>query len=560
MLGPRALPAMVIALAVAACSAPAGTQPAASGAAVPAGAPQTVLTIANRTEPEGLNRRLAETGNGVGNLLDASLTNVDERGVPQPYLAEAIPSQESGTWLFNPDGTMKTTYRIKPGLKWQDGNPLTAADFVFAYQVYTHPQVSMQRRLPETLMAQVLAPDERNVEITWRQIYRDANALEEGQLAPLPRHLLAELFGRDAQEFGSSAYWTSTDYVGSGPYRVTGWERGSSISFGANPYFVMGRPKIDRIEVRFVPDETAVVASMLAGTVDYSQSQAIRESQAQTLRDQWAQDGAGHVYTLTPWTRVVDFQYREVPNHRPAVTDVRVRRALMHAIDRQAVADTLLGGLSTPADTAHPKNSPLYSRLERAITSYPFDLRRTEALLGEAGWRRGSDGMYRDGNGGLLELDVWASNAGEPTIVADYWKQAGVTASPFLIPRARADDNEYRASFPATAINTHTNQILAERMRSENAPSLANRFSGRNRGTYVNPELDRLYQRFEVTIDQTQADDLLLEMDRILTAAVAPGLLHYQPFFLAALKRVQGVKLASGGTKYLWNIWEWTLE
>ena len=236
----------------------------------------------------------------------------------------------------------------------------------------------------------------------------------------------------------------------------------------------------------------------------------------------------------------------------------------MHAIDRDALAEELQYGFSTAADSNVPRNSPLYPRVEQAITKYPYDLRRMEQLLGEAGWTRGTDGSFRDASGQTLDIEarVTSENTQLAQIVADWWKRAGLNATPYTIPRAQLNDQDVRTNYPGVGMSANgysRDTIGVQDVLAEQAPTEANRFTGKNRGTYINPELDSLYDRYQKTIDASKRDDLVVEMQRIYTADVAQGLLFYLPQVAAVRTGLTGIKppLVSS---YLWNLWEWTWQ
>src|SRR5207247_8512441 len=110
----------------------------------------------------GIAGRLGSTSatpeNIPQNIFNATLVMADERGQPMPYLAEALPQLNSDTWNILPDGTMETVYRLRPNLTWHDGQPLTADDFTFSWQVHQNHAYRLSGRLPFRHIAGVAAP------------------------------------------------------------------------------------------------------------------------------------------------------------------------------------------------------------------------------------------------------------------------------------------------------------------------------------------------------------------------------------------------------------------
>src|SRR5579871_4772623 len=121
------------------------------------------LVIIIRLEPPDLTANGLKQAQSVftatRRLFNATLALLDDRAAPRPYLAEALPQLNTDSWQVFPDGRMETTYRLKPNATWQDGAPLTAGDFVFAWRVYTDPELGVPPTQAIKLIDEVLAPD-----------------------------------------------------------------------------------------------------------------------------------------------------------------------------------------------------------------------------------------------------------------------------------------------------------------------------------------------------------------------------------------------------------------
>ncbi len=557
------LGATVLGLAVvmSAC-APSSVAPATAPEGRPADstpARPTLLTLAVPSEPTGMSDKIYQAASNMDNLFQANLMYLDDRDNPQPLLALRAPTQADGSWQVFPDGTMRTTYTLKPDLKWQDGQPLVADDFVFAHSVYIDDEIPVDTRIPEVLMTRVTAPDARTVEILWNQPFFGAGRLANHDLTPIPRHVMGDLFARDKAAFLSSPYWFSEEHVSAGPFRLTAWERGAGLTFAANPYFVLGKPKIDTLRVVLVADPNTVVARMLAGDVDVFTTATTQL--ALTLKERWQADNGGNVYIMSQRVNRLAFQFRDVPNFQRAVLDVRVRQALMHAIDRVALAEALEGSLGQAADTAWPPGSPLNPRMEQVIARYPFDTGRAIALLRDGGWTPAPDGRLLDSGGRTLDVELRSGEAQDSSIIADNWKQVGVNPQVVLITGILRRDDEWRAHFPATQIAS-TGQGYLTNLYTPSAPNAATGWRGsQNRGTYNNPEFNRLYEAQLTALDPAKRDDLLVELERLITREVPVGFTTYNSDPVVARSVVKGLRTASKEMgNPLWNVWEWTVE
>lgn len=180
---PPLLSCFVGALCLLGCApAAGGLQPSSSGAQGGQPAEGRPLVIALRVEPTTISPKpFRQAGIEIGIVLrvfNAGLAIKDEREVPHPYLVESLPELNSASWTVFPDGRMETTYRLRPGLVWHDGTPLTAEDFVFSWRVFGTPELGTAGSPPLNQMAEVAAPDPRTVAIRWQRPFPNAAILE----------------------------------------------------------------------------------------------------------------------------------------------------------------------------------------------------------------------------------------------------------------------------------------------------------------------------------------------------------------------------------------------
>jgi peptide/nickel transport system substrate-binding protein len=517
-----------------------------------------VLHVAVTGDSHVFHERLKPVSdNPAGAYVNAGLTHLDHRNVAQPILLERLPSQGDGTWIVNPDGTMKTTYNLRPNLKWQDGQPLTASDFVFAYRIYRDKEIPLMFDTPERWMSSVVAVDDRTIEVNWSQLFVEAGAPAYNHLSPIPRHILEEVYDRDKNAFVSHPFWTTEQYVGAGPFAVSSREIGSRTIMQANPHFVFGRPQIDTVEMVVVPDKNAIAARVLAGDVDFVNYSDIPTIQAKILKDQWESQGKGTIITAQVVNRGLVFQYRDVPRRQKAMDDVRVRQALMHAIDREELGRLKTEGLAGASDTPYPVDHYLYPRIDRVISHYPLDVRRTETLLNQAGWTKGTDNLFRNASGETLDIEATASSdyPRTPVIIADFWKRAGINATPNPTTEALDADTEYRASYPGVSAESWTPGIY-DNLTASQLATPSNSFRGRNRGGYNNPQFNALADRLRSTLEPDARDEVFVEMERFITSEVAIGHLYYQVRPAVVIKGLKGIITYP----YTWNPWEWRFE
>ena len=547
--------------------APEGAQP--SDARRPSAVEPKTLQVAFLVEPnEGLALRFGGNTQSYDYpfLFHSSLTVWDENSVLQPRLAEEVPSIERGTWQVNSDGSMVVTWRLRDNLRWQDGTPLTADDFVFGMDVLRDESLSVNKPTQLKLIRSVEAVDSKSFRVVWIEPYIQANVGATTDLPAVPRHLLGAQYEADRSSLNNSLYW-SREFVGLGPYRLTGWIEGSHMEGAAFDGYVHGRPKIDGLRVKFLGDQNTLVANILTGEVEIAMSGIIRIAQALAIKEQW--DGMGVNGTLVPVPtkiRYTEFQYRDPA--APFARDVRVRQALTHAMDRQTLVDTLLYGLTRVAHTYLLPESGAYQVADRnGLAKYPYDPRRAEQLFAEAGLSRGTDGLLRQANGERFNLEVRTTggeqqNVQEAQAVADNWKAAGVNTEMFVIPTARINDREFRASFPGVSQSaTGISATWLEIWTSRSIPSASNQWRGNNRGGHSDPQVDELYERYLKTIDESPRYQVHADLVRHMAERVSYIPTYYQIDVLGHRTGLRGPGPNSPeqlGTT--WNVHAWTKE
>jgi peptide/nickel transport system substrate-binding protein len=563
---------------VAACAPaapPQSSPPGTTQAAAPASAPRPgrTLVLANRAElPSLAGKPLQTLGFTTGTsvrLFNAGLTLSDGRGAPRPYLSERTPELNTDSWRVHPDGRMETTYALRPGLVWHDGVELSAEDFVFAWRVYSEPVLGYAASPPMVHVDEAVAPDQRTLLIRWAEPYFGAGTLDIGEgstsraFPALPRHILSQPFAQgDMDAFAAHPFW-STEYVGLGPFKLDRWEAGAFLEGVAFDRHALGRPKIDRFRLQFIPDFNTNLAAMLAGEVHINVDDSLRHAQGLILKREWGPQNTGTVLVYPGLWRWSQIQQRPELAQPRALLDVRVRRALSHAVDKNGINEALFEGDGIMSETAIPSTVDYFDQLDRAVVKYPYDPRRTEQLMAEAGFSRGSDRVWVDPSGVRFttELAVLQSpvNEAEMGIVAAGWRTAGYDIKETAWPGVAARNTELR--------NTHTGisstggrngeDSLADHS-SPRIPSPQNRWIGSNRGGWVAPpEFDRLATEFPITLDRAERTQKVIEMARIFTENAAVISLYFSPTVTAYASGLTGPMIPGGDASLAWNIHEW---
>jgi peptide/nickel transport system substrate-binding protein len=409
-------------------------------------------------------------------------------------------------------------------------------------------------------MAEIAAPAPDTVVIRWNTLFQSADVLS---LKPMPEHILGEAMrGVDAepQRLGSHAYWTA-GWVGMGPYRLAKWEPGAFLEGAAFDGYVFGRPKIDRITVKWSGDPNTAVTRLLSGDVDMVVPLAIYFDQVGTLRQEWAQTKGTIILTPTD-VRYIGAQMRPDLANPKAVLDLRVRKASLHAIDRQALVDALLEPGALVAETAALPTDAFYDDVLRVAARYPFDTRLTDQLMAEAGYTKGADGVFTSPTEGRYAPELFGISEGkdgrETTAVADYWRKAGIDARLRLAGSIEVQNsNELKATYPAWRDNY---TFLTETLYGPSAASPQNRWGGRNKIGWVHPEFDRLFDLYTATLQLSERQKIRVQQYKLINDEL-PGLpLNFE---LSVTPYVSGLQGPTEGLKptilHLDNLhaWQW---
>lgn len=501
-------------------------------------------------------------GRHFAQVVHGGLGQEDDGGRLYPQLAEAIPTLENGLWKVAPDGTMETTWKIRPDALWHDGAPVQAADFVFGARVQQDRELGF-RIPPGYLPVRAIdTPDPSTLVVHWKEPYIEADLFFASPERLLPRHVLEEPYTADKARFMEHPYFTD-EFVGAGPYRVKEYARGSHLLLEAFDRYPLGRPRADEVEIRFINDTSTMIANLLAGAVHMTIGLSVAPDQAAQMRDQWRE---GRVVT-SPYTSssVATFPQMLDPA-LPVVRDVQFRRALIHAIDRQEMIDTIMLGQGGISHTFVPSLWREYEDLQSALVKYEFDPRRSAQLLEGLGYRKGASGFYEDGAGQRLAFEHWGIQEEQERVratltVADYWQKLGLDVQPFLVPAQRGRDAEYTSQFPTFMVRGVPGDLATLRnfFHSSQIPTAENRFVGNNRARYATPELDRAIDRYFTTIPLRERTQALRDAVRIQSEQVTWMGLFYAVYNTMISNRLKDVTPASNRAKaYNAHLWQLT--
>jgi len=309
----------------------------------------------------------------------------DDVNNPVPVMVKEMPSAENGG--ISADG--KTiTLKLREDLVWSDGTPLTSEDFLFTYEMTMNTANLVATQHPYDLAEKVETPDKYTVVTTFIDPYAPwMGTLWKGIL---PAHILKPVF----ESVGNlnEAEWSRKPEVGCGPFVFKEWESGSFARFVASENYWLGKPKLNEIFIRFVPDDASQTAALMNGEGDLGAF--IANSDVPGLEDA----GVKIFRVFSGYNEGLYFNLGD--KGHPAIKDQKVRQAIAYALDRESFAKDVLLGLTVPAATDWDKTP----WVDPSITAYPYDPDMAKQLLDEAGWVDSNGDGTRDKDGVELVL------------------------------------------------------------------------------------------------------------------------------------------------------------
>lgn len=435
---------------------------------------------------------------------------------PVGRLAQAVPSLDDGSITLLPDGRMRVVYRLRGDVLWHDGSPFTAEDMLFTFRFNTDPGLPNPHPTEARLMDSAEASDPQTFVLYFKQAHYQGHALGIRSFWPHPRHLLADPYDRfkasgNPEEVSNLPYWTS-EYVHTGPFRVSSFDPAGDMVFNAFDRYFLGRPRVDVVRVRLFSDERTLFSNLLTGTIDLLMESTIHPELGFQVKERWERAGEGTVPVKNIGQRFLAVQWKSGYQVEPANWDPRVRAALYHALDREALSEGLQSGhRELAASELLTPGSLYYEETKGTFDRYRYNPDRARALLSEAGWTAGPEGFLHHVSDGRRFRNSITATAGrieqEIPAFADSWRRIGVDTEERVVPAAFVRDRAYRAQYPGWEGSSAAGGDGILRRLEGPAATAENRWVG-NRDGYEDPRAQRLLHGYWSSIreqDQLRA-------------------------------------------------------
>lgn len=435
------------------------------------------------------------------------LTAFDAQWKPVCMLCEELPTLENGGAVreTTPDGKegVAVTYTIRPEAKWGDGTPVSTRDVEFTAKVGKHPQSAVIPKEFYRRLYKIDAHDERTFTLHFDKLDFDYNVINGFQL--LPAHLEEAAFAEPAEYRNRTLYDTDPTNPGlyNGPYVISQFKAGQFIALTPNPYWGGDAPAFERIVVRTIENTAALEANLLSGAIDMIPGELGLSIDQAIAFEKRRGDRFNVIYKPG-----LVYEHIDLDLDNPILADVRVRRALVHAIDREAINQQLFGGRQLVASSGV---NPLDWVHTEDVAHYPYDPERAQALLDEAGWTARGGGPRVNAAGEPLRLEIMTTAGNRSRelveqVLRDQWKQVGVDVTIRNQPaRVFFGETVSRRKFDAMAMFAWISgpeSVPRTTLHSAHIPTQDNNWSGQNTTGFRNAEMDGLIEQIEVELDR----------------------------------------------------------
>ena len=480
-------------------------------------------------------------------------------------LCTELPDLKKGTAKLETTADGRTgvavTYTIRPDAVWGDGVPITTKDVLFTWKVGRDKRSGFSNIEPYERVTKIDVHDDKRFTVHGNKFTCDYRT--RYSIGVLPAHIETKSFEDPAQYRIKSAFETDTTNPGLwfGPYRVTEVAAGSHIVLEPNPRWWGRKPAFKRIIVKAIEKTSALAANLLSGDIDYIAGEVgltVDEALAFAPRAKGRFDivyRSGLIY-----------EHIDLNLDNETLKDRRVRRALLHAIDRAAITQQLFQGHQP---VAHGQTNPLDTVYDPDVPKYPHDLAKAKALLSEAGWTVLRGGIRHNANGERLQLELMTTAGNKSReliqqVLQSQWRRAGVDIRIRNQPaRVYFGETVSRRKFKHMAMYAWISApetVPRTTLHSTMIPSPENGWSGQNYPGFAHPAMDEALDKAETVCEEEPNKAVWRDVQRIYAEELPALPLYFRanPFILP--KWLKGIEPT--GHQFPSSFWveNWTVE
>lgn len=540
------------------------------GIATPTASNAETLTIGITQYPASFHPTLASmlAQRYVEGLTLRPVTAYDHDWKLVCMLCTELPTIENGgakREAYEKDGEAKegmaVTYSLHPEATWGNGTPVSSDDMLFTWEMGRDERsgaVSLEA-FQRILSIDII--DEKTFTLHLDRVTYDYNAFS---LALLPAHIERPIFEANPSEYRNRTAFDRDPFnpgLGFGPYRLAATEQGATMEFLPNPTWWGPKPAFDKIIVRAIENTAALEANLLSGAVD-----TISGELGLTLDQALAFEKRNSDKFDMVYKSGLIYEHIDLNLDNPILADKRVRKALLHALDRETISAQLFQGRQP---VAHASVSPLDSVNNPATPTYAYDPAKAKALLDEAGWSVMRRGRRQNADGERLTLEIMTTAGNRSRelvqqVLQSQWRQIGIDITIRNQPaRVFFGETVSRRKFPAMAMFawiSSPESVPLTTLSSTQIPTEANGWSGQNYTGFNNPEMDALIDGIERELDFERRKELWARLQVLYTEELPVLPLYWRANAFPLPKWLKGVRPTGHQlTTTLW-IEEWRVE
>jgi peptide/nickel transport system substrate-binding protein len=471
-----------------------------------------------------------------------------------PGLVAEVPTATNG----DISADLKTwTFKLRPGLKWSDGQPLTAQDIDYTWKLWTNPAFGSASTVGYNLIKSTTISN-NNLWITFHLSQAFSPFLSvwvDGAVSPLPEHIFAKMKPGDILK--SSANLDPT--VSSGPFTLTTSKPGTEYVVTRNPDYyqaAQGLPYLDSIVFRVVPNQDTILKDFQSGAINSSWFLDVtKTSTYQQLS----------TYNIVKAPVAANFEAIYFNLKNPTLQDVTIRKAISMAVDQSTLIQIARHGQAAPLCTDHA--SAYNPGFQKDVICPKYDPAAAKALLQNDGWKLGSDNVFAK-NGKKLEFQYSTTSnnawrAEDEAILQQEFAAIGIKlditnypASTFFgtfLPQGQVgkyDLAEFENSYTYDADD-------ASGFACAQIPTAANSYGGANFSFYCNHQLDKLFTQEQTTADPAARQAVFNQIHQIYLTDF-PFVTEYAPIDISVVKNTaHNYLIGSEGASETVNVMNW---
>jgi len=447
-------------------------------------------------------------------LLFNGLVRLDPKLKPQPALATA--------WRYTSPTVLELD--LRKNVTFHNGEKFTADDVVYTYNTVLDEKMASPRRSFYTPISKIEAVNPFKVRFTLSKPF-----------APLLQYLDLGILPKDTATKAGADFGNAP--IGTGPFKLVRWQKGGSIELAANDKYWGGKPKVDRLVIRAIPDNNVRMVALESGELDFIHSPISPQD-----LDRLAKSPKLNLQRTTG----LGYTYLNLNTKDPVLSDKRVRQALAYLTDRQTISNDLFYGMDTPGESFLMPGTAYFSPTAKV---YKPNLAQAEKLLTAAGWVASTKGGIRTKGGKPLQIQIVTNIDPNRQQVIEFlqgeWRKAGidvkVRAYDFAAMITDLTAGKYQVSLVGLLNLTDPDRGSYQQFTTTGTS---------NYGKYSNPQVDKLLEQARTSTSSIVRKSLYGQAAKVITEDAPYIFVLNQGYVAISSKAVTGYTLYPSGSWY----------